>query len=154
VLSTTDAALPLTMARRAGLRDLFEARCALDVEAARLAALRQTPATLATLRTLLAQRGNFEGGDKAAFIKRDLAFHQAVITASGNRAMVEIYDFFSASIAETIEATLGADIPEPDMQAHADIIEAIATGDPEQADAAVRRFMAPVINTFDRMILS
>jgi DNA-binding FadR family transcriptional regulator len=68
--------------------------------------------------------------------------------------MVEIYDFFSASIAETIEATLGADIPEPDMQAHADIIEAIATGDPEQADAAVRRFMAPVINTFDRMILS
>lgn len=154
VLSTTDAALPLTMARRAGLRDLFEARCALDVEAARLAAVRQTPATLATLRTLLAQRGNFEGGDKAAFIKRDLAFHQAVITASGNRAMVEIYDFFSASIAETIEATLGADIPEPDMQAHADIIEAIATGDPEQADAAVRRFMAPVINTFDRMILS
>jgi DNA-binding FadR family transcriptional regulator len=154
VLSTTDAALPLTMARRAGLRDLFEARCALDVEAARLAALRQTPATLATLRTLLAQRGNFEGGDKAAFIKRDLAFHQAVIAASGNRAMVEIYDFFSASIAETIEATLGADIPEPDMQAHADIIEAIATGDPEQADAAVRRFMAPVINTFDRMILS
>jgi DNA-binding FadR family transcriptional regulator len=154
VLSTTDAALPLTMARRAGLRDLFEARCALDVEAARLAALRQTPATLATLRTLLAQRGNFEGGDKAAFIKRDLAFHQAVIAASGNRAMVEIYDFFSASIAETIEATLGADIPEPDMQAHADIIEAIATGDPEQADAAVRRFMAPVINTLDRMTLS
>ncbi|KQV10450.1 GntR family transcriptional regulator [Rhizobium sp. Root1203] len=154
VLSTTDTALPLTMARRAGLRDLFEARCALDVEAARLAAVRQTPATLATLRTLLEQRGNFEGGDKAAFIKRDLAFHQAVIAASGNRAMVEIYDFFSASITETIEATLGADIPEPDMQAHADIIEAIATGDPEQADAAVRRFMAPVINTLDRMILS
>jgi DNA-binding FadR family transcriptional regulator len=154
VLSTTDTALPLTMARRAGLRDLFEARCALDVEAARLAAVRQTPQTVATLRTLLAQRGNFEGGDKAAFVARDLAFHQAVIAASGNRAMIEIYNFFSASIAGTIEATLGEDIPEPDMQAHADIIEAIATGDPEKADAAVRRFMAPVINALDRMILS
>jgi DNA-binding FadR family transcriptional regulator len=154
VLSTTDTALPLTMARRAGLRDLFEARCALDVEAARLAAVRQTPQTVATLRTLLVQRGNFEGGDKAAFVTRDLAFHQAVIAASGNRAMIEIYDFFSASIAETIEATLGEDIPEPDMQAHANIVEAIATGDPEKADAAVRRFMAPVFNALDRMILS
>jgi DNA-binding FadR family transcriptional regulator len=154
VLSTTDAALPLTMARRAGLRDLFEARCALDVEAARLAAIRHAPQALVTLRTLLAERGNFAGGDKAAFISRDLAFHKAVIAASGNRAMIEIYDFFSASIAETIEATLGEDIPEPDMQAHADIIDAIATGNPETADAAVRRFMAPVITALDRMILS
>lgn len=154
VLSTTDTALPLTMARRASLRDLFEARCALDVEAARLAAIRHTPQTLTALRALLIARGNFIGGDKAAFIERDLAFHKAVIAASGNRAMIEIYDFFSASIAETIEATLGEDIPEPDMQAHAAIIDAIATGDAEKADAAVRRFMAPVITALDRMIHS
>jgi DNA-binding FadR family transcriptional regulator len=154
VLSTTDTALPLTMARRASLRDLFEARCALDVEAARLAALRQAPDTVAVLRGLLAQRGNFEGGDKSAFVKRDLAFHQAIIAASGNRAMIEIYAFFSTSIAETIEATLGEEIPEPDMQAHTDIVDAIATGDPDKADAAVRRFMAPVISALDRMLLS
>ncbi|MFK0332373.1 FadR/GntR family transcriptional regulator [Rhizobium sp. NPDC090275] len=154
VLSTTDTALPLTMARRAGLRDLFEARCALDVEAARLAALRHTPQTITTLRKLLVSRGNFEGGDKIAFIERDLAFHKAMIAASQNRAMIEIYDFFSASIAETIEATLGEDIPEPDMQAHAAIIDAIATGDAEKADAAVRAFMAPVVTALDRMILS
>ncbi|CDM56097.1 putative GntR family transcriptional regulator [Rhizobium favelukesii] len=59
VLSTTDTRLPLTMARRAGLRDLFEARCALDVEAARLASLRQTPEIIAELRALLAKRGQF-----------------------------------------------------------------------------------------------
>jgi len=154
VLSTTDTSLPLTMARRAGLRDLFEARCALDVEAARLAAVRQTPQTIAELRALLAKRGNFEGGDKSGFVERDLAFHQAVIAASGNRAMVEIYQFFSASIAETIAATLDNEIPEPDLQAHADIIDAIATGDPQQADAAVRRFMAPIISALDRMLHS
>jgi len=154
VLSTTDTRLPLTMARRAGLRDLFEARCALDVEAARLAAVRQTPQTIAELRALLAKRGNFEGGDKNGFVERDLAFHKAIIAASGNRAMVEIYQFFSASIAETIAATLDKEIPEPDLQAHADIIDAIATGDPQQADAAVRRFMAPIISALDRMLHS
>jgi DNA-binding FadR family transcriptional regulator len=68
--------------------------------------------------------------------------------------MIEIYDFFSSSITETIEATLGEDIPEPDMQAHTDIVDAIATGNADHADAAVRRFMAPVITALDRMILS
>lgn len=154
VLSTTDSSMPLTMARRASLRDQFEARCALDVEAARLASIRQTPVVIAGLRTLLEARGNYDGDDKAAFIARDLAFHRAVIAASQNRAMIEIYDFFSASIAETIEATLGQDVPEPDMPAHAAIIDAIETGDPEKADAAVRRFMAPVIAALDRMLLS
>jgi DNA-binding FadR family transcriptional regulator len=40
------------------------------------------------------------------------------------------------------------------MQAHAEIVDAIETGDPQQADAAVRRFMAPVIAALDRMLLS
>jgi DNA-binding FadR family transcriptional regulator len=154
VLSTTDTRLPLTMARRASLRDLFEARCALDVEAARLAAIRQTPETVAKLRALLTKRGNFEGGDRSAFVERDLAFHKAIIAASANRAMIEIYQFFSASIAETIAATLGDEIPEPDMRAHADIVDAIATGDPQRADAAVRDFMAPIISALDRMLHS
>ncbi|ANL32494.1 FadR/GntR family transcriptional regulator [Rhizobium phaseoli] len=154
VRSTSDAGRPLTMARRASLRDQFEARLALDVEAARLTAIRKTPETVTELRRLLSERGTYDGGDKAGFIERDLAFHKAVIAASGNRAMVEIYDFFSASIAETIAATLGQDIPEPDMRAHADIVDAIETGNPDRADAAVRRFMAPVLAALDRMILS
>lgn len=154
VLSTTDTKRPLLLARRASLLDQFEARLALDVEAARLACRRQTPEIIAQLRALLAARGNYEGGDMSAFVARDLAFHKAVIAASGNRAMIGIYDFFSTSITETIEATLGKDLPEPDMKAHADIVDAIETGDPEKADAAVRRFMAPVLAALNRMLAS
>ena len=154
VLSTTDMAAPLTQARRASLRDQFEARCALDVEAARLAAIRHTPEMITELRRLLAERGNYSGGDKALFIARDLAFHRAVISASCNQAMIEIYNFFSSSITETIEATLDEEVPEPDMQAHADIVDAIETGDADKAAAAVRRFMAPVFSTLDRLLLS
>jgi DNA-binding FadR family transcriptional regulator len=154
VRSTVDPVETLQRARRAGLRDLFEARCALDVEAARLAALRHTPAVLADLRGLLARRGNSGDSQHAVFVARDLAFHKAIIEASGNRAMIDIYEFFSASIKETIEATLVGDVPEPDLQAHADIIDAIATGDPDRADAAVRRFMAPVLAALNEMLPS
>ncbi len=154
VLSTADTSRPLTMARRAGLRDQFEARLALDAQAARLAALRQTPAIIARLRALLTERGNYEGGDKTAFIARDLAFHQAVIAASGNSVLIGMFDFFSTLITETIEATLGEDLPEPDMAAHAAIVDAIESGDPDAADAAVRRFMAPVLSALDRLLMS
>ncbi|MDI7924953.1 FadR/GntR family transcriptional regulator [Ferirhizobium litorale] len=154
VLSAVDPTPRFTMARSASLRDHFEARCALDVEGARLAAIRHTPQIMAELRVLLAGRGNYDDDNRAVFIERDLAFHKAIIAAAGNRAMVEIYDFFSASIAETIEATLDSELPEPDQQAHADIVDAIETGDPNKADTAVRRFMAPVLSALDRMLLS
>ncbi|GEO86928.1 MULTISPECIES: FadR/GntR family transcriptional regulator [Alphaproteobacteria] len=149
VRSASDGSRTLDAARHASLRDRFEARCALDVEAARLAARRATPATIARLRALLAQRGNSDVGDRESFITRDLAFHKAVIAASGNRAMIELFNFFSASITETIQATTGGELPEPDIAAHAAIIDAIETGDPDKADAAVRRFMAPVFAFLD-----
>ena len=154
VVSTADTARPLTMARRAGLRDQFEARLALDAEAARLAALRQSPAVIAELRRLLAVRGNSSGGDRADFIARDFAFHQAVIAASQNSVLTGMYDFFSTLIAETIEASLGQDLPEPDMAAHAAIVDAIESGDPDDAEAAVRRFMEPVLSALDRLLMS
>ncbi len=155
VLSTIDLARNLSMARRASIRDQFEARCALDVEAARLAAIRQTPDVIAGLRGLLAQRGEYDSrDDRDAFVRRDLVFHQAVVAASNNKAMMEIYAFFSASIQETIEAMLSDTVPEPDIQAHAEIIDAIETGLPEEADAAVRRFMAPILAFLDRIAMS
>jgi DNA-binding FadR family transcriptional regulator len=153
VVSAVDAFRPLTMARRAGLRDQYEARLALDAQAARLAALRRTPGTVAHLRALLAERGIYEGGDKAGFIARDFAFHQAVIAASQNAVLVGMYDFFSTLIAETIEASLSEELPEPDDAAHAAIVDAIESGDPQAADTAVRRFMAPVLSALDRMLL-
>jgi DNA-binding FadR family transcriptional regulator len=154
VVSNIDVSGPLTLARRAGLRDQFEARCALEVEATRLAAIRRTPEVVVGLRRLLAERGSFDGKEKTSFVERDLAFHRAVIAASGNQALVEIYQFFSSSIAETIAATLEDDLPEPDMQAHAGIVDAIEAGNADAACDAVRRFMAPVLSSLDRLMSS
>lgn len=154
VRSKVDPGETFSRARGAGLRDLLEARCALEVEAARMAAIRHTPATIPALRALLEYRGESGEGDREQYIIRDLAFHKAVVAASGNQAMIEIYEFFSASIRETIEATLGDQLPEPGMQAHVDIVDAIASGSPGKADAATRSFMAPILAALDRMLLS
>jgi DNA-binding FadR family transcriptional regulator len=152
VRSTVDASAALDRVKRSGLRDQWEARAALDLEAARLAALRHTPADLDRMRVLLAERGSVADGGSEAFIRRDLAFHKAIVAASGNRAMMELYDFFTAAIAETIHATLDGELPEPDEQAHAAILDAIAADDPDLAVAAVRAFMAPVLAELERLL--
>jgi DNA-binding FadR family transcriptional regulator len=138
VRSAVDSSAALDRVKRTGLRDQWEARAALDVEAARLAALRHTPADLDRMRQLLAACGTVADGGNEAFIRRDMEFHKSVVAASGNRAMMELYDFFTAAIDETIHASLGGYLPEPNDQAHVAIVEAIASGDPERAVTAVR----------------
>ncbi|MET2826309.1 FadR/GntR family transcriptional regulator [Mesorhizobium shangrilense] len=152
VRSTVDSSAALDRVKRTGLRDQWEARAALDLEAARLAALRHTSADLDLMRQLLAVRGSIADDGSEAFIRRDLAFHKSVVAASGNKAMMELYDFFTAAITETIHATLDGDLPEPDQLAHAAIVDAIASRDPDRAVGAVRAFMAPVLAQLERLL--
>lgn len=152
VRSAVDSSAALDRVKRTGLRDQWEARAALDLEAARLAALRHTPADIERMRQLLAARGSVADGGSEAFIRRDIAFHKSVVAASGNKAMMELYDFFTAAITETIHATLDGSLPEPDQQAHAAIVDAIASGDPDRATDAVRAFMAPVLAQLERLL--
>lgn len=152
VRSTVDPAGALDRVKRAGLRDQWEARAALDVEAARLAAIRHTPADLERMTRLLKARGTVTDNGFEAFGQRDIAFHKSIVEASGNPAIVGLYDFFTASILETIHSTLKGDLPEPDEEAHAAIVTAIATGNPDRAAASVRAFMAPVLHELDRLL--
>ncbi|SDA98359.1 FadR/GntR family transcriptional regulator [Sinorhizobium sp. NFACC03] len=152
VRSTVDTSGALDRVKRTGLRDQWEARAALDVEAARLAALRHTPEDLERMFKLLGARGTVADGGRDAFGQRDIAFHRSIVEASGNKAIVELYDFFTSAILETIHSTLRGDLPEPDDRAHAAIVEAIASGNPDQAAASVRAFMAPVLAELDRLL--
>jgi len=147
VRSGFDPAANLQKMRRASLRDQFEVRRALEVEAARLAAVRHTARDLRNLEALLDKRGVPDAGDGgAAFIERDLAFHLAIVDISGNLALAETCRFISGYIKETISGTMDAALPEPDAAAHRAIVEAIASRDPDRAAEAVRAFMAPMID--------
>ncbi|CAN7672260.1 FadR family transcriptional regulator [Phyllobacterium sp. LjRoot231] len=151
VIDAKDSALRI---RRTGLRDQVETRCALEVEAARLAAIRYTREIIAELRQILANRGEYDPANHDLYVEQDLAFHKAVVAASGNHAFVEVYEFFSASIQEIIKATVTGELLEPDMAAHVSIVDAIASGDSEKAASTTRAFVAPIILELDRLLAS
>ena len=151
VRSGFDPSANLQKMRRASLRDQFEVRRALEVEAARLAAVRHTAKDLRNLRALLDQRGLPDASDGgASFIQRDLDFHLAIVDVSGNLALAETCRFITGYIKDTIGSSIGTSLPEPDQAAHESIVEAIASRDPDRAAEAVRAFMAPMLDALSR----
>lgn len=152
VRSRRDPSATLRRIDSATLRDQLEVRRALEVEAARLAALRRTEADLAVMRTALDQRGGWsDEASLAEFVERDGRFHLSVVEASHNAALIELYRYFWDSVQSTIARTEDEQaLPEPTLAAHEAIYRAIAESDPIRAAAAAHRLLSPAIDAIDK----
>jgi DNA-binding FadR family transcriptional regulator len=147
VISDRDPSAALRQIDSATLRDQLEVRRALEVEAARLAALRRTDADLAAMRQSLDARGSWsDEASLAEFVERDARFHLSVVEASHNTALMELYRYFWSSIQSTIARTEHEhDLPEPTLAAHEAIYDAILEGDASAAATAAHRLLSPAI---------
>ncbi|MEZ0092802.1 FadR/GntR family transcriptional regulator [Streptacidiphilus sp. EB129] len=162
VRSTSDPASVLHGVQRAGVRDVLEVRAALETEAARLAALRHTPEDLARMRAALdaeaqiLQRQDADGGPeragREASVEHDLEFHTAMVESAHNPALTEVYRYFSASVREAMRASsVDQDMPEVDLDTHRALVDAVASGDPEAAEAACRLLLAEPMAAADQL---
>ncbi|AXI78701.1 FadR/GntR family transcriptional regulator [Peterkaempfera bronchialis] len=148
VRSTSDPASVLRGVQRSGVRDVLEVRRSLEVEAARLAAVRHTPEDLARMRAALAAEAAVlaahpERAGRGATVEHDLEFHTAVVDAAHNPALAEVYRYFGASVREAMQAAFGDhEMPEVAVDTHAAMVDAIESGDPERAEAACRALLA------------
>lgn len=126
--------------------ELLEFRTAVECEAAALAASRRTPAQLAALETALE---NFEaaGGNPAAALGFDYAFHHAVAEASGNPYLADaLQNLGPAMISMPKERLQAATASEtnvgPVSAEHRAVLDAVTAGDAMAAAAAMRIHLA------------
>ncbi|NTH16762.1 FadR family transcriptional regulator [Agrobacterium rhizogenes] len=147
VQSTVDSAEIMRRISRASLRDHFELRAILETEAARLAAVNCTDEDVQRLRHLLNERGErSDFQDLNEFLDRDLAFHGAIASASGNMALSELYKYFAGAVRLNTAAALAEqDIVEPGLDAHKAIVDAIQRRDAKDAADAAGAVVAPSI---------
>lgn len=144
VRSTADPAAVLRGVRHAGARDVTELRMALEAEAARLAAVRRDTHDLLRLRAALTTLR--EEGDRAA--DADMAFHLAVVEATHNTALIEVYRFFSTQVHEVLVEALGdREMPPVDIDAHEALVAAVEAGDAEAAEAGARELLRVPLET-------
>lgn len=126
--------------RRADIASVIEARIAIESEAASLAAARRTPQELRLIRHLLKQRENCES-TREEYVDADMRFHRAVVEASNNPVLLELFDTFVPRLRQSmvemlrISKPLEADI---DHESHEAIVEAIADQDRSKATESSR----------------
>jgi GntR family transcriptional regulator, transcriptional repressor for pyruvate dehydrogenase complex len=120
----------------ATLRELAEARMALETTAARLAAER------ATDEDLLALRGAI-GPGHVSTASLSLDFHTTLVAASHNRALLTMFSATRALIQEAFDSLHARqpDMAETARRVHTALYEAIAERDPDRAVRLMREHM-------------
>lgn len=126
--------------QRADIAAVIEARTAIEVEAAALAAERQTFADLTALRAALDERERHRA-DIDEHVQTDMAFHRGVVVAAHSPVLLELFDNFAPRSRQAMTDMLrlrshhGDDV---DQSIHERIYETIAARDIEGAAALTR----------------
>ncbi len=116
--------------------DVIELRGALEATAAGLAAGRRTEEDLRRLDALLARREEaWASGDRDAFVDADAAFHLAVVAASRNEVLAELYADLGAVIRDSLRDHFSAELPAGEYMDHALLLDAIRAGAADTAAA-------------------
>ncbi|MFF7412900.1 FadR/GntR family transcriptional regulator [Streptomyces lydicus] len=113
-----------------------ELRSALEAAAARLAARRRTEQDLRQLDALLERReAAWRSGAAESFVEADATLHMAIVAASHNEVLAEIYADLGGVLRDFLRADVGEELrPEAHMD-HSRLVEAIRAGDADRAAA-------------------
>ncbi|MEW9528172.1 FadR/GntR family transcriptional regulator [Microbispora sp. NPDC049125] len=127
-----------TRLRRAAVTDVYEVRMLVEVQAARLAALRRTPDDLTALDAALHARHEAARADDAAFVDADIALHAAVVAAAHNPVLTDLFAEFVPALRQGLIdlvelLDLRAHDPGPGADSHAALVHAVRLGDAEAA---------------------
>lgn len=117
------------------LEEILELRKILELAAAELAAQRRTPEQLARLSEIL-ERMRTAVSDPSTYVNLDIAFHEAIMEAAGNRLLREARRPLSEVLLMTSRS---AERLARTHEGHEEIYRAIAAGDPVAAREAMRR---------------
>ncbi|MEU5399219.1 FadR/GntR family transcriptional regulator [Streptomyces sp. NPDC005963] len=117
-------------------RDIAEVRSTLESSAAQWAAQRRTDADLRLLDTLLARREEaWASGDAERFVAADVALHLAVVSASHNEVLIELYADLGHLLRDWVRADVGRELSPERYVDHTRLVEAIRAGDGDRASA-------------------
>ncbi|MCX4791655.1 FCD domain-containing protein [Streptomyces sp. NBC_01221] len=126
--------------RSAQLRELTELRAAVEPCAAALAAVGASPDTRNTLVELARTMESIaHTDDTQGFIAADLAFHRALLNASGNGMFAQLSEVTEELLVARRDLPLMPDHVDTDaVRRHTEVAEAIAEGRPDDAAQCVR----------------
>lgn len=127
----------------ADIASVIEARIAIEVEAATLAAIRRSATGLLAMRQAAEER-NVQHSTIDSHVDADMAFHRSIVIAAKNPILTELFDSFAPRNRQAMVDLLrirGEYGGHTDQQAHERILDAIADHDSGLASALTREHL-------------
>jgi len=123
--------------RRASLLEIYEVRQLLEVRIAKRAAILRTEEDLNVMRESLRKRiDSQKKGNIREYVESDIAFHNAIASASGNSILSDLYLAFSKVVSDALTKLVQDTIPldyEDILKSHQQLLKAIEDKDEEES---------------------
>ncbi|MCH2058686.1 MAG: FadR family transcriptional regulator [Thalassotalea sp.] len=134
------------------LKEFTQVRVAIEPQAAALAAENATEEQLASIEKAL-NRMEDAGKGLDDPLDADIAFHTAILSASGNRFIGQLTDFIGTALRVSIRYTNRIKgVPGADVQKHADILNTIKSRDPEKARDSVKTILDEALELIESQL--
>lgn len=128
----------------ADFSEVVEVRRALEVEAARLAALRRTPEDLAMIDRALAEReAAWRSGRADDFVEADALLHNAIVAAAHNTLLAELHGSVGAALRASVAHAIGPDLTADRYVDHDQLVAAVRSSDPDRAAEEASAYLEP-----------
>lgn len=122
------------------LEELHEVRGIVEPAAARLAALRAEPTHLEALDAALEEMASAK--DDLAAVAADLKFHRALLAATGNELLTKMEVIMETGLADRDRLVHKVKPSDDPLPSHQRVVDAVRSGDPGAAEAAMRELLA------------
>ena len=126
------------------LKEFTEMRLAVEPAAVALAATRVDTATLARIEASLERMKAADRGEGDA-VEADIAFHTALLAASGNRFFANLDQLVNTALRISIRFTNSIKGRSASIAQHEEVLDAVRARDPERACAAMRSLIHEVL---------
>lgn len=126
------------------LAEFTEMRLAIEPAAARLAARRADPDAVAQIRDGLRRMVAAGLGDEEP-VTADIAFHTAILAATGNRFYAQLDPLINTALRISIRFSNRIKGRAAGISQHEEVLNAVLAGDPGRASEAMRALIAEVL---------
>jgi DNA-binding FadR family transcriptional regulator len=129
--------------------DVQELRTMIEPEAAALAAANRAAEPFAALTAAYA--GMSQASDEDAWNRADVAFHRAILEASGNALLMPFGRVIEGMLSNLFAYTFREGDPKGSLPGHDAVLTAITRGQPDKARGAARALLAETDGVLKRM---
>ncbi len=129
--------------KKTALLEILDVRLALEKQAAQLAAEHRTEADLAKLEEYIQlSRQAVESKDWGLFMELDIRFHKAVVLASTNQLLIDLYEPLLETIYSFVQDLMAMNVTfKFEEELHIDLLAAIRGQNKEAAATYVENYM-------------